>query len=58
VIIFAERTGAVLSEQEELTQPGGRYAEMKPGFVINFMAARSATWTDTKPSPSAAQPFR
>jgi hypothetical protein len=57
VIIFDERTGALLSEQEELTRPGGPYAEMKPGFVINYAAARSAKWTDTKPTPPAERPF-
>jgi hypothetical protein len=57
VIIFDERTGAMLSEQEELTKPGGPYAEMKPGFVINYQAVRSAKWTDTKPKPSAELPF-
>jgi hypothetical protein len=38
--------------------PGGPYAEMEPGFVIDYLAVRSATWTDTKPSPPAALPFR
>jgi hypothetical protein len=47
----------MLSEQEELTKPGGPYAEMKPGFVINYQAVRSAKWTDTKPKPSAELPF-
>lgn len=57
VIIFDERTGALLSQQEELTRPGGPYAEMKPGFIINYWADRSATWTDTKPTPPADLPF-
>lgn len=58
VIIFDQHTGAMLSEQEELTKPGGPYAEMKPGFIINFTAYRSAGWTDTKPTtPPAALPF-
>lgn len=57
VIIFDQRTGALLSEQEELTRPGGPYAEMKPGFVINYSAVRSAKWTDTKPKPPAQRPF-
>jgi hypothetical protein len=57
VIIFDERTGAVLSEQEELTRPGGPYAEMKPGFVINYWTVRSAKWTDTKPKPPAELPL-
>ena len=57
VIIFDDRTGALLSRQEELTTPGGPYAEMKPGFVINYSATRSAKWTDTKPNPPAGLPF-
>ena len=57
VAVFDEHTGAVLSHQEELTEPGGPYAEMKPGFVINYAAARAAKWSDTKPSPPAGLPF-
>jgi hypothetical protein len=58
VIVFDQRTGAMLSEQEELTKPGGPYAEMKPGFIIDYVAYRSSGWTDIKPKPSAALPFR
>ncbi|QKG23308.1 CU044_5270 family protein [Actinomadura verrucosospora] len=57
VIMFDERTGALLSVQDQLTAPGGRYAEMKPGFVINYSAERAAGWTDTKPKPPAKLPF-
>jgi hypothetical protein len=57
VIIFDERTGALLSAQEELTTPGGRYTDLKPGFIINYRAVRSAEWTDTKPKPPAELPF-
>ncbi|KAB2350100.1 CU044_5270 family protein [Actinomadura rudentiformis] len=57
VIVFDERTGALLSRQDTLTKPGGRYAEMKPGFVIEYQASRSAGWTDTKPKPPAELPF-
>ncbi|GAA2629642.1 CU044_5270 family protein [Actinomadura fulvescens] len=57
VIIFDERTGALLSRQDTLTKPGGRYAEMKPGFVIEYQANRSAGWTDTKPKPPTELPF-
>ncbi|MCO6003961.1 CU044_5270 family protein [Actinoallomurus purpureus] len=56
VIIFDERTGAVLSRQNELTRPGGPYAEMKPGFIIEYQAVRSTNWTGTKPKPSAELP--
>jgi hypothetical protein len=57
VIIFDERTGALLATQEELTKPGGPYSEMRPGFVINYSAARSVKWTDAKPTPPAGLPF-
>ena len=49
VAVFDEHTGALLSIQEELTKPGGEYAKMKPGFIINYQAVRSAAWTDAKP---------
>jgi len=58
VAIFDERTGALLSVQEELTKPGGKYAEMKRGFILNYETVRSAAWTDTKPGkPSVELPF-
>jgi hypothetical protein len=56
-IVFDERTGALLSRQNVLTEPGGPYAEMKPGFVIEYQAFRSAGWTDAKPKPPAELPF-
>ncbi|MFG2090977.1 MULTISPECIES: CU044_5270 family protein [unclassified Spirillospora] len=56
VIIFDERTGALLSRQEQLTRPGGEYAGMKPGFVVEHQTVRSATWTDGKPKPPAKLP--
>ncbi|NEA29451.1 hypothetical protein, partial [Actinomadura bangladeshensis] len=57
VIVFDEKTGGVLSVQDTLTKPGGPYAEMKPGFIINYVAVRSSGWTDTKPEPPAELPF-
>jgi hypothetical protein len=57
VIVFDRRTGAVLSVQDTLTKPGGPYAQMKPGFIINYVAVRSMGWTDTKPKPPAKLPF-
>ncbi|MDL4813379.1 CU044_5270 family protein [Actinomadura opuntiae] len=57
VIVFDERTGALLSVQDTLTRPGGEYAGMKPGFIINYSATRSTNWTDTKPKPPAKLPF-
>ncbi|MFI0369259.1 hypothetical protein ACH35V_15355 [Actinomadura sp. 1N219] len=58
VIVFDERTGALLSRQDVLTVPGGPYAEMKPGFVIEYQASRSAGWTNAKPAPPVELPFR
>ncbi|GAA0368561.1 CU044_5270 family protein [Actinoallomurus spadix] len=57
VDIFDERTGALLSVQTELTKPGGPYAEMKPGFIIDYQANRSAGWSGTKPTPPPTLPF-
>ncbi|GAA2130207.1 CU044_5270 family protein [Actinomadura napierensis] len=57
VIVFDERTGALLSVQDTLTRPGGRYAQMKPGFVIDYSATRSSGWTDARPKPPAKLPF-
>ncbi len=57
VIVFDEKTGDVLSVQDTLTKPGGPYAEMGPGFVINYVAIRSTGWSDTKRQPPAEQPF-
>ncbi|MGI5205327.1 CU044_5270 family protein [Spirillospora sp. CA-108201] len=56
-IVFDERTGALLSRQDVLTRPGGPYAQMKPGFVIEYQAVRSAGWTDAKPKPPVKLPF-
>ncbi|MFI6518994.1 CU044_5270 family protein [Spirillospora sp. NPDC050679] len=57
VIVFDERTGALLSQQEELTRPGGPYAEMEPGFIINHQTVRAAGWTGDRPTPPAGLPF-
>lgn len=56
-IVFDERTGALLSRQYVLTKPGGPYARMKPGFVIEYQAVRAAGWTEAKPKPPAELPF-
>jgi hypothetical protein len=56
VVIFDEKTGALLSAQTELTVPGGPYSEMKPGFIIDYQADRTSNWTDTEPRPPAALP--
>ncbi|MEO3825943.1 hypothetical protein [Actinomadura sp. B10D3] len=57
MIVFDPRTGGLLAVQDTLTKPGGPYAEMKPGFVINYVATRSEGWTHTKPKPPAELPF-
>lgn len=57
MIVFDERTGAPLSLQEELTRPGGPYAEMQPGFVISYEAQRGSGWSDARPKPPAKPPF-
>ena len=56
VIVFDEETGALLSRQEQLTKPGGEFAEMRPGLIIEHQAVRSAEWTDGKPKPPAKLP--
>mgnify|MGYP001475890041 CR=1 FL=1 len=57
VIVFDERTGALLARMDQLTRPGGRYAQMRPGLVIEYSAVRSQGWSDTRPEPSDAPPF-
>lgn len=51
ILIFDQATGALLAQEEALTTPGGPYAQEQPGFVINYLAIRSAGWTDAKPNP-------
>ncbi|WP_067825110.1 CU044_5270 family protein [Actinomadura kijaniata] len=58
VVVFDERTGALLSRQNVLTRPGGPYAQMKPGFIIEFQAVRSEGWSDTKPTPRPELPYK
>ncbi|WP_433475842.1 hypothetical protein ACQPZP_01685 [Spirillospora sp. CA-142024] len=57
MIVFDERTGALLAVENQLTEPGGAYKKMKPGFVIDYELTRSSGWTDSKPEPPAKQPF-
>ncbi|MGK5550007.1 CU044_5270 family protein [Actinomadura kijaniata] len=58
VVVFDERTGALLSRQNMLTRPGGPYAQMKPGFIIEFQAVRSEGWSDTRPKPRPELPYQ
>jgi hypothetical protein len=53
VLIFSPATGALLAQEEVLTKPGGPYAQESPGFVIYYLAVRSAGWTSTKPAAPA-----
>jgi hypothetical protein len=57
VIVFDQRSGALLSMQRELTASGGLYRTQKPGFVIYYDAFRESGWSDGKPKPPAELPF-
>lgn len=57
MIVFDERSGALLSTQRELTAPGGPYRTQKPGFVIYYDAFRDSGWADSRPKPPAGLPF-
>ncbi|MFB4302108.1 CU044_5270 family protein [Actinomadura sp. NTSP31] len=57
VIVFDERSGALLSMQRELATPGGLYRTQKPGFVIYYDAFRASGWSDGRPKPPAGLPF-
>ena len=58
VLISNPGTGALLAQEEQLTTPGGPYAQEPPGFVINYLAVRSASWTDAQLTPPAQLPHR
>lgn len=57
VMIFDEGSGALLSLQSELVDPGGVYRDRKPGFVIDYETYRGSGWSDNRPRPPAGQPF-
>ncbi|MGI5324999.1 hypothetical protein [Actinomadura nitritigenes] len=57
VLVFDERSGALLSMQRELTASGGPYRTRKPGFVIYYDAFRASGWSDGEPKPPAGLPF-
>ncbi|MEV5570686.1 CU044_5270 family protein [Spirillospora sp. NPDC052269] len=56
-LIFDPKTGALLSQQLILAEPGGPYAARKPGSVIFYWIVRSGGWTNSKPTPTAKLPF-
>jgi hypothetical protein len=59
VLVFDQATGAPLAQEQVLTTPGGPYAQEQPGFVIGYLAVRSAGWTNAKPAaPPAQLPLR
>jgi Sigma-70 region 2 len=58
VLIFDPSNGALLAQEEQLTKPGGAYAQEKPGFVIDYLAVRSAGWTNARLTPPAPLPPR
>ncbi|MEV4256861.1 hypothetical protein AB0J52_27175 [Spirillospora sp. NPDC049652] len=55
-LVFDPKTGELLSQQDVLTTPGGPYAKLKPGAVLNYWILRQAGWTDSKPQPPADLP--
>jgi hypothetical protein len=48
--------GTFLASRNVLVTPGGIYKTAKPGLVINYEAARSSGWTNTRPKPPTALP--
>jgi hypothetical protein len=58
ILIFSPATGALLAQEEVLTRPGGPYSQEHPGFVIYYLAIRSAGWTATKPAAPAQLSLR
>lgn len=57
VVVFDERTGALLSRFDQLTEPGGRYAGMRKGLVIEHSTVRASGWADSRPAPPAELPY-
>jgi hypothetical protein len=57
-LIFNEKTGAYLGEEEVLLTPNAVYPGQKPGFVIGYDLMRSSGWTNTKPVPPLTLPFQ
>ncbi|MFC4912433.1 hypothetical protein [Actinomadura gamaensis] len=56
-LVFNPDTGELLATMTVLVRPGGPYAALKPGAVIDYFAVRSSGWTDAKPNPPAGLPF-
>ncbi|MQY04923.1 CU044_5270 family protein [Actinomadura macrotermitis] len=57
VIVFDQKTGALLGQHEELVEPGGPYRAQRPGFVINYVLVRGLGWAESQPKPPARLPF-
>lgn len=56
-LVFDLKTGKYLGNQEVLTRPGDRYADVKPGLVIGYSVKKGSGWTDTRPTPPVKLPF-
>ncbi|MBW8481999.1 hypothetical protein [Actinomadura parmotrematis] len=56
VLVFDQGTGALLSRQTELVEPGGPCSARRPGFVIDYAATRAGGWTGGRPQPPAGAP--
>jgi hypothetical protein len=56
-LVFDLKTGKYLGTQRVLTRPGGEYASLKTGFVIDYGVTKGSGWTNDKPTPPAKLPF-
>ncbi|WP_034484569.1 hypothetical protein [Actinomadura oligospora] len=56
-LVFNEKTGELLSQQNVLVEPGGPYVARKAGSVLSYWIVRSGGWTNTKPHPPVKLPF-
>ncbi|MCP2337758.1 hypothetical protein [Actinomadura rupiterrae] len=56
-LLFNPDTGELLATLTVLVRPGGPYAALKPGAVIDYFSVRSSGWTQAKPKPPAGLPF-
>ncbi|GAA1286839.1 hypothetical protein Psi02_53330 [Planotetraspora silvatica] len=48
-LIVDPQTGVLLTDQIVAVHPGGQWAGLKPGTVVNYNAITKAAWTDEKP---------
>jgi len=56
VVILDPTTGALLTQEDVLTKPGGEFAHQQPGFVLDFLAYSNQGWVNTMPAGPPAQP--